>query len=301
MMFMNKGCQLIVLKALTVLVVGFVLAFGPGSGPVYAQTLGQYFLAAFPVSLGGLERYIGPLVPIEGIGSTFRSETGFALHAALPVSAILHGDGIGELNLKDTMVLDKNPLRHDFYGHIRLWRIGLRAVYSNFDAQNLSRNAGQLDFTGLILGGDFDFVCHNWFQAGLGADYYFNEPRLNTNIVSVPTSLQNTLGTSFVIDLKGKPSLAVGPYIRYIPPEILGFPVHVESFLKLPLQGSRKTSYGAALVFRPQIYRFDLGARFSYERTWYKFKGDYTINGRDISWKLDTEWDIYGIQALIYF
>ncbi len=59
--------------------------------------------------------------------------------------------------------------------------------------------------------------------------------------------------------------------MRYVPPEIIGFPVHFEAWFKLPYKGAKLKSYGASLVFRPQIYRFDLCARLMYEKKYLKF------------------------------
>ena len=53
--------------------------------------------------------------------------------------------------------------------------------------------------------------------------------------------------------IRGKRPVTMGYYSRYIPPEILGFPVYFESFLNYRVQGSQLMSFGASLVFRPQI------------------------------------------------
>ena len=262
-------------------------------------------MAALPVSLGGLERYIGPLLPMEGIGSSFRSETGFAISGAYPRYAMLRGMNVllpggqpaGELDLTEAMPMDQYPFRHDFYTTLRIWRVGLKAIYSDFDALNEQRNRGKFDFSGVTVGCDVDLVCHNWLQAGVGAEYHFNEPRLHTKLYQDP---DDPAGTSFTIDIQGDRPITAGAYARYIPPEILGFPVHGEAYLKLPLKGSKITAAGGSLVFRPQIYRFDLGARVNFEKFWLSFEKDYPTAYGD-NWRLDTEWEFYGIQWLVYF
>lgn len=302
---MKKSCQHIGLKAIVLLTLAIVLALGPTSGPACAQTVGEYFLAALPISLGGLERYIGPLLPTESIGSTFRSETGIVLIGAHPRYMMLRGKDIRELDLRDAMPIDTYPLRHDFYTNIRIWRLGLKVIYSDFDALNQQRNRGSFDFTGFTVGGDFDFIYQPWFHAGAGVEYHFNQPRLRTALVNTPQPSAD-YPDPFVLDIKGDRPVTVNAYARYVPPEILGFPVHGEAYLKVPVHGSKLMACGGSLVFRPQIYRFDLGARLNFEKCWLSFESDYPIvlsvrpNPVE-SWRLDTEWEFYGIQGLIYF
>ncbi len=292
---MKKSCQHIGLKVFVWLLVTIGVALGPISGPACAQSVADTFLAALPVSLGGLEQYIGPLLPTESIGNTFRSETGLAIIGAYPRYAMLRGKDVRELDLRDAMPMDGYPLRHDLYTNLRIWRLGLKAIYSDFDALNKQRNRGSFDFSGLTVGCDVDLVYQPWFQAGVGAEYHFYEPSLNTSIWNVPESQR------FDINIQGKRPITAGAYARYIPPEILGFPVHGEAYFKFPVQGTKITSLGGALVFRPQIYRFDLGARLSLERTWLSFNGECPVANSADDWRLDTEWDFYGIQWLIYF
>jgi hypothetical protein len=298
---MKKSCQHIGLKALVWIVLTIVVALGPAGGPVHAQTLGEYFLAALPVSLGGLERYIGPLLPVESLGSTFRSETGFAIVGAYPRYAMLRGRIGGELDLADSMPIDQYPFRHDFYTNLRIWRLALKATYTDFDALSEQRNWGKFDFSGVTVGCDVDLVCQPWFNAGLGVEYHFNQPRLHSTLYEYPDNTVNP--APFLMDIEGERPITAGAYARYVPPEILGFPVHGEAYLKMPVHGSKLTSVGGSLVFRPQIYRFDLGARLNFEKCWLSFEQEYitSVAAVNDTWKLDTEWEFYGIQWLIYF
>ena len=70
--------------------------------------------------------------------------------------------------------------------------------------------------------------------------------------------------------------------------------------MKLPVRGSKITATGGSLVFRPQIYRFDLGCKINFEKFWLSFEKDYPTAYGD-NWRLDTEWEFYGIQWLVYF
>src|SRR5208283_5950873 len=79
------------------------------------------------------------------------------------------------------------------------------------------------------------------------------------------------------IDLIGNRPTTLGAYLRYVPPEILVFPVHVEAKYKVPLSGSKLTIYGASLAFRPQIYRFDLSCKVILEKTHLKFQDNTQI------------------------
>jgi len=107
--------------------------------------------------------------------------------------------------------------------------------------------------------------------------------------------------------IRGKRPVTMGYYSRYIPPEILGFPVYFESFLNYRVQGSQLMSFGASLVFRPQIYRFDIALRLKFQRLHIVFDEDTKSSvGLDInrelqSWQIDATWNIYGVELAMYF
>ena len=102
----------------------------------------------------------------------------------------------------------------------------------------------------------------------------------------------------------------MGYYSRYIPPEILGFPVYFESFLNYQVQGSQLMSLGASLVFRPQIYRFDIALRLKFQRLALKFAEETTSSvgppadpsfTKPQTWEIDASWNIYGVELAMYF
>ncbi len=89
--------------------------------------------------------------------------------------------------------------------------------------------------------------------------------------------------------------------LRYVPPEIIGIPMHVEAYYNLPLAGSRLTFYGGSLVFRPQIYRFDLAAKVGLERTYLKFSQSRENALPSQNWEIDMEWDMFKFEVAAYF
>jgi len=108
--------------------------------------------------------------------------------------------------------------------------------------------------------------------------------------------------------IRGKRPVTMGYYGRYIPPEILGFPMYFESFLNYRVQGSQLMSFGASLVFRPQIYRFDILCRLKFQRLALKFAEETTSSvGPNESftvpqtWEIDAAWNLYGLEFGIYF
>ena len=78
--------------------------------------------------------------------------------------------------------------------------------------------------------------------------------------------------------------------------------MHFEGWIDFPLKGSSYTSYAGALVFRPQIYRFDLFTRLKFERTTFILSGaDTATNGTNNPWDLNLVWNLYGAEFGIYF
>jgi hypothetical protein len=72
---------------------------------------------------------------------------------------------------------------------------------------------------------------------------------------------------------------------------------------------TRVESYASWLVFRPQIYRFDTAIKLGFEKqyttiiaipTYYDRSGSGNAPALQ-SFKLQTEWDFYGLLASIYF
>jgi hypothetical protein len=180
-------------------------------------------------------------------------------------------------------------------------------VYSNAETRSHRVNGAKVDFSGLIVGGDFDAIQFQWMTLGASIDFYFIDPRFQgvfaTNLLD-PTGPINTA----TIDLIGDRPITWGTYLRYVPPEILGFPVHVEARYIVPLKGSKLTIYGASLAFRPQIYRFDLSCKLLAEMTHLKFQNQTQAfphaTAQPISlqnWELDMEWKYFGVEFSVYF
>ena len=120
-----------------------------------------------------------------------------------------------------------------------------------------------------------------------------------------PTGILNNA----TIDLKGDRPITWGTYLRYVPPEIFGFPLHLEARYLVPLKGSKLTIYGASLVFRPQIYRFDVSCKLLAEMNHLKFQNEtqaFTAAPQQFllplqNWEVDMEWKYFGIEFAVYF
>jgi hypothetical protein len=292
---MTEIRQRIFLKAVARIVLACALVFGPGQALSSAQSVFSSFSSAIPFS--SIEQYIGPIFPDGGKGSTFRSEIGGGVAATALAGAKLTGERIGELDLRDVMPLDVSPNRFTFYVDLRAWRLGFRAKYTHFETRSRSRDLGKLDFSGLSLGGDVDLVKFTWCTLGVGAEYYFIDPEFRATLVRLEALNNPTL------ELKGNQPSTIGAYCRYVPPEILGVPVHFEAFLNIPFTGSKLLSYGAFLVFRPQMYRFDLAGKIGVQRTHLKFQSDPVVSFQveEQSWEVDMEWDMAVVEGVIYF
>lgn len=269
----------------------------PCQAQSYSSAVGSFF------PLRTLETYIGPIVPDGPITSTFRSEFRTGFFAADVKGAKLIGSSAGELDLRNTSSLDTGPLKFDVAASLRVWRLGLRGCYSNFETRSRHRNYGKVDFSGLNVGVDLDVVQLNWMNLGASFDAFLFNPEFRGYVRNVDFS-----GVPVTLEVKGGRPLALGAYLRYVPPEILGFPLHLEAFYKFPLKGARYTTYGLSLVFRPQIYRFDLAAKIRGEITHLKFSTDpQTQYSSGVvvppfqNWEVDMEWNMVGLDLGIYF
>jgi hypothetical protein len=274
-------------RLITRVILATILVCAVGFVPCYAQSYSSSLSSL--LALSSLESIVGPIIPAKGFCSTFRSEIGTGFRAGDVVSAKLTGAVQGELNLRSAGFLDEGPLRYDTFANLRFWRFGARGVYSNAATRTRGVNGGRIDFSGLILGADFDAVQFQWLTLGASVDFYFINPTIQGAFVTIPPSLpgpstsgattttQAALLNSATVDITGNRPTTLGAYLRYVPPEILGFPVHVEARYIVPLSGSKLTIYGASLAFRPQIYRFDLSCKLIAEKTHLKFQGDTQI------------------------
>jgi hypothetical protein len=246
--------------------------------------------------LSSIETVIGPVIPSCGIASTFRSEVGTGLSMMSLDKANISGGKVGanfggsEVSLRRWANLDKSPVLFDTYINLRLWRIGARAQWNHFDDKSLSAALGKYSFSTIKLGADFDVIQHCWLVAGASVDFYLANPEFHGQ-VRYPPSFIN-------VDLIGKKPATFGFYARYIPPEILNIPVHAEFYANFPLYGSRLTQYGGALVFRPQIYRFDVAIKGILEQNYLK-----VLDSADVPnpYTLNTEWLRYGVDLAVYF
>ncbi len=273
--------------------------------PCYGQSLGSGLVSAFP--LNSLERYIGPLLPRNGIGATFRSEicAGPGLGALQDVR--LSGTDWAERQLQGWLALDEYPMRYDINSNLRFWRFGLLLGYSFFETighrgdpdgpGGTPARTGKVDISGFRLGGSCDVVQLTWLTAGVEAEHYFFEPGFSGDL----DLEDNTAGRLIV---KGAQPTTVRPYLRYVPPDILGFPVHFEAFYGIPVSGAKLTSWGATLAFRPQIYRFDVAAKLTFARKHLGFETAPEFADSDFTsdrWTMDMQWNMYGLELALYF
>lgn len=265
--------------------------------------------------LKSIESVFGPLFPPNGIGDTFRSEFGLGLSTPLFQEIELKGNGKTYDLLQnspddhpnpeghpttepmiDEQSLDGGPVVYDFFAKFRAWRFAAKADYQIFESR--SRRAGRdgFFFNSLVLSGDVDIIQGPWFTAGVRAKFFLDQPHFQF------TELQSSDPPNVNVSFYADPPWTFGPHIRYVPPEILGFPMHLEAWADFPLKGSPYTSYAAAVVFRPQIYRFDLFTRIKFERTTFVVSGtSNTDTNRTTDWDLNLLWNLYGMEFGIYF
>jgi|GEM_PF-6899462 len=171
-----KSITRVILAAILVCAVGFV--------PCYAQSYGSSLSSL--LALNSIESIVGPIFPAKGLCSTFRSEVGTGVRLGDVVSAKLTGASQGELSLRTSSFLDESPLRYDTYAILRFWRFGARGVYTNAETRSRRVNGARIDFSGLILGGDFDAVQFQWLTLGASIDFYFIDPTLQGKFVTTP-------------------------------------------------------------------------------------------------------------------
>jgi hypothetical protein len=258
--------------------------------------------------LSSVESVIGPIFPGSGVTSTFRSELGTGLSVMALNRSQLSGNalnllvGVSEVGLEKWANLNESPLLFDVYAKVRFWRLGARGQWGQFEEKSLSPDLGRFDFTGIRIGADFDVIQHRWLTFGASADYYFSDPEFR-GFIRQPINANIRAN----IDLRGQRPTTVGAYARYIPPEILNIPVHAEFYYNTPLLGSPLTSYGASLVFRPQIYRFDVALRALIEKIYLKINQEIPVAVGPIivnpsaPLNLEMEWSRYGAELAVYF
>jgi hypothetical protein len=266
-------------------------------GLACAQGLG--FESASPI--GTLESFLGPVWPKGGLCNSFRSEVGTSYSMGSVLAAKLTGfEHLADVDLLGAAFLDNSPSKFEIHVDLRLWRLALKGAYSYFDTRSRHINLGGLDFTGMRLGGGLDFVQLQCWTFGACADFYFIDPRYHGSFLA--WALQPQPSVAF-IDVTGSRPATWGLYLRYMPPDIIGIPVHVEAFYNAPLLGSRLTYYGAALAFRPQLYRFDVSAKLGLERTHLKFpgSGDKLLYPASQNLELDMEWSLIKLEVAAYF
>ncbi len=257
------------------------------------------------------EKFCGPILPKCGIGNTFRSEVGTGYGFATIRSAKL-SRGNGDFDLRSFSALDQGPQYIDIRADLRLWRFGFRSYYYYFDNKSISRRFAKLSWSGARLGLDLDAIQHQCLTFGASLDWYLVNPSFNGGFFTstgTVTGLRpdGTIGdlttlTNFdSIDLTGSQPWTWGLYFRYMPPAILGIPVHFDAYYNLPLAGSKFTSYGGALTFRPQIYRFDLACKLGFDWSHLKFSNFVSTNLPPANWELDMEWQMFKLDFAVYF
>jgi hypothetical protein len=279
--------------ALTLIVLGQAWAFGEG----FASALCSSSM------LKSIESVTGPLFPCGSIATTFRSEWGAGIVNAGVAGAKLTGSNLASIvDLRETAYLESNAFLVDFYANLRLWRFGLRGGYAFHEARSRKIDFTKIDLSAYSVRGEFDLVQNCWLAVGPSVDYYFSDPSFQGSFQPIPG------GATYTLDVRGDRPIALGGYMRYVPPEIIGWPVHFEAWFKMPFKGAKLKSYGASLVFRPQIYRFDLCARLMAEKKYLKFgkepDSDYHQSNNFLAphkWEVDTEWDFLGVEVAAYF
>jgi hypothetical protein len=250
---------------------------------------------SFDSALCSLERVIGPILPANGLGASFRSEVGSSVWAASIDSAVLSAPNIGAIELRRAAILDETPLRMQIHSKLRLWRLAYNISYDFWQARRNDLDFGTLEFSALKTGFDFDVVQLNWLTIGMNFNFTLTDQYFKGTFIP-PTWLRTQISQA---DFTGKKPNTIGGYIRYVPAEIMNLPVTFEAYYYAPLYGSRLTQYGASLAFRPQIYRFDTAIKLLVEKDILTFIGD--TKDVNIDWKLQTEHTCYGAELALYF
>jgi len=276
----------------------------PCSAGSYGQSALDYFLP-----LKSIESVVGPIFPSCGLGSSFRSEFRAGVATTEFTGVKLIGANGMERDLREFSHLDQAPVRFDLAANLRCWRFAVRGLYTNFGVRSRHQSRATLDLSGLTVGGDFDVVQLEWLTVGARGDISFFEPRFQGRVNDPRAVGEVVLLDNFALDITGDKPVTVGAYIRYVPPEILNFPLHIEAFGNVPLKGSNWTSFGISLVFRPQIYRFDLACKLRAEKSFLKFSTppDHQLFDNSplapgfSNWRLELEWSNYGIDFAVFF
>jgi len=289
-------------------------------GQSHCEAQGTDFGFGSLLPLKSIESVFGPLLPANGIGDTFRSEFGIGLTTPIFQKIVLNGGGTsydlkidsgtdaqyreyvddeGNYHIKyvsDVRSIDGGPMVYDFFAKFRAWRFAAKADYQIFEARSRRADRGGFFFNSVILSGDVDIIQGPWFAAGIRAKFFLSKPYFQ--FANFPIRLYEPRLDQYIV-FDGDAPRTLGPYIRYVPPEIIGIPVHFEAWIDFPLKGSSYTSYAGALVFRPQIYRFDLFTRLKFERTTFIVSGADSATNK--SWDLNLVWNLYGAEFGIYF
>jgi hypothetical protein len=303
----------------------FILALS-ALGWSHAEAQSYDFGLGSMLPLKSIESVFGPLLPPNGFGDTFRSELGIGLSTPIFNQITLTGNGhtynlLNNVGMTppdptgtagwdpsvQTQSLDGGPITYDFFAKFRVWRFAGKFDYSIFESRSRRSGGGGFFFNSVILSGDVDVIQGPWLTAGARARFFLNQPYFSFKNLGWPFFDPKTYTSVY---FSGDAPWTIGAYIRYVPPEILGFPVHFEAWADFPLKGSPWTSVGAALVFRPQIYRFDLFSRLKCERTNFTISGSNTetttptvttVNTFDQPWDLNLLWTLYGMEFGIFF
>ncbi len=273
---------------------------------------------SFGSSFGGLETVFGPFLPANGWGNSFRSEVGAGISAVYVQRAgmlvgkgrfatqpeafnLLRNSDLAQVN--GSADLDRFPAKLDIYGKLRFWRGAFNIHYTYFPIRSRNLDLGTLDLSALKLGLEADVVQLNWLSVGAVVEFALTEPTFYGAFVPysfTPVgSLVNGDAKVNYTHVSGKKPNTAGAYIRYMPPEIMNFPLHIEAYYKAPLSGSKLTQWGGALVFRPQIYRFDTAIKLTGQKNTLSFTNDPSPPDSEI--RMDLEWAAFGIEAAIYF
>lgn len=298
-------------KPILILIMSFAILIGFGERYSHAQFPDSGLASILP--LNSLQSFFGPVLPPEGISSTFRSELGVSGGMATLLKANVK-NGNTTFNLLSnktttdnqanepyiaTRSLDNAPSVFQIYSKTRLWRLAFNASYTFFDTYSRRSTDDGLFFSGPILGGDFDLIHNGWLAAGISSNFYFSQPQFNFKDPSISRGAPDSL----YADFSGSAPSNIGVYARYTPPELLNFPVHLEAHYYMPLSGSKWTNWGLAIVFRPQIYRFDLSARLKLENQYLNFSGTDTTDTYtpNLNWEGEFTWSILGMDLGVYF
>lgn len=272
-----------------------------------AQGVGGSLGSFFPVPIVGsfepvttFEKICGPLLPKCDIGNSFRSEFGVGYRwPSMCAAKLTTTNGVGatvDYDLRGVAALDQEPPYIEFFGDLRLWRLGLRPAYVYFDNRSVNSRFGKLALNGFTLGIDVDALHHEWLTFGASIDAYFFNPQFNGRFFrnGITNPVPPAPDQTEPIIVSGDRPYTWGLYFRYMPPAILGLPTHFNAFVKAPLAGSKLLWYGFDLSFRPQIYRFDLACKLGYEQAHFTFVPSQSAD-------LKMEWQFYKLEFAAYF